>query len=107
MGMFEDIKNGLQEAIEFEKGNTTGAKVHIGTFAKLRSFSPSEIREIRIKANMTQRIFAGVIGVSIKTVEAWEGGRSKPDGAARRMLGLIDKNPNFAIDNEILSLQTK
>ena len=45
---------------------------------------------------MTQKTFAACICVSPKSVEAWEGGRSRPDGAARRLLGLMRDNPNFA-----------
>ena len=104
MSRFSEIKQGLVEAIEYEQKNLPNACVHHGKLIGLATYSPVEIKAIRIKANMTQRIFAAVIGVSIKTVEAWEGGRSKPDGAARRLLGLIDKNPNFAIDNKILQM---
>ena len=36
------------------------------------------------------------IGVSAKSVEAWEGGRSRPDGAARRLIGLMRDHRDFA-----------
>jgi putative transcriptional regulator len=45
---------------------------------------------------MTQKTFAACIGVTPKSVEAWEGGRSRPDGAARRLLGLMRDHPGFA-----------
>ena len=38
---------------------------------------------------MTQRTFAMVMGVSNKTVEAWENGTNKPAGTARRMMGIL------------------
>ena len=59
-------------------------------------FSPEEIRQIRLNARMTQSIFASCVGVTKKAVEAWEGGRSRPDGAARRTLGLFQQNPRYA-----------
>ena len=37
---------------------------------------------------MTQKVFASFLGVSPKTVESWEAGRYKPDGPARRVMGL-------------------
>ena len=51
---------------------------------------------------MTQDLFAGCIGVSKKSVEAWEYGRAKPDGAVRRLLGLMWDNPHFAEENGIV-----
>ena len=45
---------------------------------------------------MTQKTFAACMGVSTKSVEAWEGGRSRPDGAARRLIGLMKDHPGFA-----------
>ena len=39
---------------------------------------------------MSQRIFAGYLGVSDKTVEAWEAGTNRPSGAACRILRMMD-----------------
>ena len=37
----------------------------------------------------TQKNFAFVLGVSPKTVEAWESGRNTPQGTAQRFLQLL------------------
>ena len=52
---------------------------------------------------MTQGVFAGCLGVTKKAVEGWEGGRSHPNGAVRRMLGLMKANPRFADDTGIIT----
>ncbi len=104
-GLYEDIRKGLEEAIAFEQGNpdivskTVVRKVKI---TPVPEFSPQEIREIRLKSAMTQSVFAACIGVTKKAVESWEGGRSRPDGAARRTLSLMRRNPRFAEANGIL-----
>jgi len=36
-----------------------------------------------------------VIGVSQKTVESWEAGRYTPDGAARRLISILQTDPDF------------
>lgn len=94
--MYDDIMKGLQEALDYENGKLKNVRTHKVTILPIKDFSPSEIREIRIKSNMTQQTFASCIGVTKKAVEAWEGGRSYPDGAARRTLGLMQSNPNYA-----------
>ena len=43
---------------------------------QLDSFTPQEIKRVRLTSGMTQKTFAACIGVSQKSVEAWEGGRS-------------------------------
>lgn len=96
MSRYEAIRQGLLEAIAYAQGQTQGVVVHTMSVDEVKTFTPEEIKQIRINANMTQSIFASCIGVTKKAVEAWEGGRSKPDGAARRTLGLMQKNPRFA-----------
>ena len=36
--------------------------------------NPTEIKQARQQAGLTQSAFAALLGVSIKTVQAWEGG---------------------------------
>ena len=55
----------------------------------VREFTGAEIRKIRMDAGMTQAIFAYYMGVSKKTVEAWEGGRTHPTGPVFRLLAIL------------------
>ena len=102
MSRYDEIMKGLQEALDYEKGKTNGTQVHRIEILDVPNFQPEEIKEIRLNCRMTQSTFAACIGVTKKAVEAWEGGRSHPDGAARRLLGLMHANPNFAEINGIL-----
>ena len=44
---------------------------------------------------MSQNVFASYIGVSCKTVEAWESGKNHPSGAASRLLNMMEINNNL------------
>ena len=94
--VYDDIVASLNELIEMAEGKETGAIIHKRTVQEVEQFTPGQIKEVRQSAGMTQKTFAACIGVSPKSVEAWEGGRSRPDGAARRLLGLMRDHPNFA-----------
>lgn len=94
MNVFEDIKKGLNQAIEYEKGNLH-ARTTVLEIAPVEVFSAQEIRTIRQSTGLTQKKFAMYLGVSVKTVEAWESGRNKPEGAACRMLALTKADPLF------------
>ena len=86
--LFDDLKQGLQEAVDYEKGTGTARKVTY-LIEPVKSYDHNEIRDIRIRAGMTQAVFASYLGVSQKTVEAWECGRTHPTGPACRLLGML------------------
>lgn len=88
--LFEDLKEGLNQAIAFEKGKAS-AKVKKLIILPVKKYSNVEIRSIRNKAGMTQAIFANYLGVSKKTVEAWETGRTHPTGPAYRLIEILDQ----------------
>ena len=59
-------------------------------------------QEIRLSFGMTQATFAEAIGVSVKTVEAWEAGTNKPIGIARRFLSVIKSDPEIFTKSNIV-----
>lgn len=86
--LFDDLKQGLQEAITYEKGQGP-ARTKTYMITPVKKYSNAEIREIRKQAGMTQSVFASYMGVSKKTVEAWEGGWTHPTGPAFRLLEIL------------------
>ena len=92
--IFESIKQGLNEAVDYERGKLSNVKASKVTIAPLHAYTANEIKEIRLQHSMTQRLFAEALGVSVKTVESWECGRGKPSGAAARILNIADKDPD-------------
>lgn len=86
--LFNDLCTGLKQTIEYEKGNGSARKsTYIIT--PVKEFDSDEIKMIRNNAGMTQLVFANYMGVSKKTVEAWECGRSHPTGPAFRLLNIL------------------
>ena len=94
MSVYKSITKGLKEAIEYEKGGVRArtAKVRV---EPLKKFNRAEIKAIRNNTKMTQVTFARFLGVSPKTVEAWEAGRNIPDGPARRILSMLKQDPDI------------
>ena len=88
--LFDDLKEGLQEAIDFEKGDGS-AKTVTFVIEPVKKYSNEDIKQIRKKSGMTQAVFANYMGVSSKTVEAWELGRTHPTGPAYRLLRILDE----------------
>lgn len=88
--LFEDLCTGLKEAIDFEQGKGS-AKKTVYVISPVKEFSCEEIKQIRNNAGMTQSVFANYMGVSKKTVEAWECGRTHPTGPAYRLMNILSE----------------
>ena len=86
--LYEDLRQGLEEAIEYEKGKGA-AKAVTYVIEPVKRYTNEEIRSIRNDAHMTQTVFADYMGVSNKTVEAWECGRIHPSGPACRLMYIL------------------
>jgi putative transcriptional regulator len=95
------IVTGLSQALEHERG-TSPSRVSTVTVEPVPQYTSSRIRMIRSRLHLTQRIFAAVLGVSQKTVEAWESGKNKPNGPAQRMISLMERDSNFLERSKIV-----
>ena len=82
--LFNDIAQGLKEAIAYERGELDARSVRISCrFSEPPEWTAEEIKRIRLPIPM---------GVSVKTVEAWENGRNHPSGSAARLMQIIAKD---------------
>ena len=91
MDFFGGIMSGLNEALAYEKG-----KAKADTFARKRALPTVDVHRVRTELNMTQKAFARILGVSTRTVEAWECGRSTPAPTAKKLIHLIDRDHSIA-----------
>lgn len=57
-----------------------------------RAFGPAEIRALRDRLMASQGVFARLLAVSVRTVQAWETGTA-PSPMARRLLETIEHDP--------------
>lgn len=58
-----------------------------------REYAPDEILRVREGLRASQGVFAKLLGVSVKAVQAWEQG-NPPSPMARRMLDMIERDPS-------------
>lgn len=87
---FSSIKEGLKEALAYEKG-----KASLETIARKRSLPDVNVKAERESLGMTQKAFANALGVSKRTVEAWDTGRNTPSPAAKNLIHLISQKPDL------------
>ena len=83
----QEILEGIQEIKAHKAGEKT-----------LRTHSlkePAPVQTIRAKLHLSQSAFAGMMGVSLRTIQDWEQGRRKPSGPALALLRIADQKPDI------------
>lgn len=85
-----EILEGINEINNFKKGKVS---------LKTKELSePSEPKVIRFKLKLSQSAFAGLLGVSIRTLQDWEQGRRNPQGPAIALLRIAEQHPEVFAD---------
>jgi len=90
--VFDDLRESLQEALEFERGQLADLRVK-ELPPPPRKLRPRDIRNIRRSLNASQVLFAAFLNVSPNTVRSWEQGTRRPRGADLKLLAIAKKNP--------------
>ncbi|MBL1266296.1 MAG: type II toxin-antitoxin system MqsA family antitoxin [Halomonas sp.] len=80
-----EILDGINEIKQFKKGNVALRTNQLS--------EPSPPKMIRLKLKLTQSAFAGLMGVSIRTLQDWEQGRREPQGPAVALLRIAEQHP--------------
>lgn len=87
---FAILSGALDEAINDTKTKKLPRNVRSIEIEPAGVYTSVQVKNIREKIGLTQKLFAKYIGVSTKTVEAWEAGRNKPSRPSNRLLWLLD-----------------
>jgi putative transcriptional regulator len=84
---FDRIKAGLEDAIDYARGDTQGSRVHHVEIPAVN------VRSIRHRTGLTQDQFSAKYGFAVASVRNWEQGRRQPERSARLLLKVIEKHP--------------
>jgi putative transcriptional regulator len=93
--LYDELKTSLEEAVAYSKGDKSKARVITRAVVReqpVPKYGAQGVAEVRKKLNLSQRNFALAMGVSPRTVEAWEAGVNTPSGSSRRLLYLLEKD---------------
>jgi putative transcriptional regulator len=96
---FADLKEALEDALTYEQGGSRDLHVsRIHAPRRPKALSPKDIARIRQKLNCSQSVFALMLNISPKTVQAWEQGSRQPGDAALKLLTIAKKHPEILLE---------
>jgi putative transcriptional regulator len=84
---FDSIMAGLEDALAYTKGDKARGRANVLDVRDL------DVGKVRGKVGLSQDDFARTFGVSVGTLRNWEQKRVRPDGPARVLLTVIDRDP--------------
>ena len=96
---FADLKDAMEDALAFERSMGRDLKVtRIRAPRPPKAMSAKDIALIRRKLNCSQAVFAMMLNISPKTVQAWEQGSREPGDAALKLLTIAKKHPEVLFE---------
>ena len=81
----QEILDGIREVKAFKDGKAD--------LVRRTLKEPSHPKAIRRQLNLSQTAFAGLMGVSVRTIQDWERNRREPSGPAKYLLRIAEQHP--------------
>ena len=89
--LFEQLAESLQEASQIQRGALKPSR----TF----HLDPrNDLLKIRAQLGFSQAKFAGLLGISVDTLQNWEQGRRQPTGPAKVLLTIATRHPKVLLE---------
>lgn len=96
---FAELMESAEQALAYERGERKGYRItQVAIPRPPQPMSSAEVAQIRKRLNYSQSIFARVLNVSTKTVQAWEQGVRVPSDAALKLLTIAKNHPEILLD---------
>jgi len=93
---FAELKLSLEQALQHASGERRDLRTTVLP-APPRPMKRHEIVKLRQQLNLSQAVFAGVLNVSLRTVQTWEQWVRQPSDAALKLLTIAKKHPEVLL----------
>ena len=94
--LFGEFTQSLDQALQFTRGEQINARITVLP-APPNPMSKREIIDLRQQLNLSQAVFARLLNVSVKTLQAWEQGLRVPSDAALKLLTVAKQHPEVLL----------
>jgi putative transcriptional regulator len=91
---YDQLLSGLSDLLSEPEGKHR-PELHLVPSSGVQVPSVIDVVAIRRKTGLSQPAFANCIGVPVSTLRNWEQGHRSPQGPARVLLALLERNPKI------------
>lgn len=85
----DGLIKGIREAGKVKRGEANASRVF--------KYTPLDVKKLRLQLKLSQKEFANLVQVNIRTLQNWEQGRRQPQGPALALLTILKNDPKHAI----------
>lgn len=96
--MVSIYKEAVRDALYPKKNGVVSKRNTSLSVTPIKKMSAVEIKTLRKSLRLSIAVFSSLLGVSSKTLEAWEAGTNTPSGPSLRLMNMMRSNPDFLID---------
>lgn len=93
---FAELELSFEQALQHARGERHDLRTTVRV-APPKPMKKREIIKLRRQLNLSQVLFADIMNVSVKTVQAWEQGLREPSDAALKLLTIAKKHPEVLL----------
>ena len=90
-GLFAELVQSVKQMQAIRQGKDVPARRTTGR--GLAPASAIDVAALRAQFGLSQATFAALLGISVGTLQGWEQGRRRPEGAARVLLRVAAAHP--------------
>jgi len=94
--LFGELMQSLDQALRYSRGEQVNVRTTVLP-APPEPMSKKEIIQLRERLNCSQAVFAHLLNVSVKTLQAWEQGSRTPSDVALKLLTIAKHHPEVLL----------
>jgi len=87
--LFSELVQSIKAAGKYVRGE--------GKASRVFEYPDADVKAVRERIGLSQSQFAGMIRVSVKTLQNWEQKRRSPTGPAAALLQIVAREPQVAL----------
>lgn len=102
--MISAYKDGVKDVLFPKKGILT-RNSKLVTIRKCGRWSADDVKKLRKYLQLSQQLFADVMGVKLPTIISWENGANTPSGASARLMDILSAYPDVLLETHIVDFR--
>ena len=103
--MISAYKDGVKDALFPKKGGMLTRNSKLISIRKCGRWTAEDVKKLRKYLQLSQQLFADVMGVKLPTIISWENGANVPSGASARLMDILASYPDILLETHVVEFR--